>query len=358
MRAFVRTVWSTLAVLTMVAALDVRAQNAPPAAPPAAGKTATRPANLDQVLGTVNGEKITRADLLHLVEQYQLKNKDEEIYEDGMEILVNTKLLNQYLKRQNLPVSNEKIDADIENIKKELKANGTDLATMLYQSGNSMEDIRNELAGRERWKEYVRLKATDGELKKFVASHRDLFNGTQVRASHILLQVDPKAPAAEKKKVHDRLAQIKQDIERNKFTFAEAANKFSEDPNKTEGDGGDIGYFTRTSGIIEEFADAAFKLRKGDISNPVETIYGYHLIQATDRKDGQDFDLEAKKPFAASVYAADLQKNIVTAMRKDAKIDIKPMPADLKLHAEPVAPPTATGTTPKAEAPKASNTAK
>ena len=63
----------------------------------------------------------------------------------------------------------------------------------------------------------------------------------------------------------------------NTMTFAQAANKYSEDPANSEGAGGDIGYFTLTSGVVEEFADAAFKLKKGEISDPVETVYGKHL---------------------------------------------------------------------------------
>jgi peptidyl-prolyl cis-trans isomerase C len=347
-----------LTVLVLAAAADVRAQNPPAAAATDAGKAAVlKPTHPAQVLATVNNDKITKGELLNLIERYNIPPGDEQqVYRDGMDTLVNVKLINQYLARQNLPVSEKKIDADLDQLKKELQTDGQDLPNALARSGLTMDDVRNELANRQRWVDYVKLKGTDAELQRFVDNNKDLFEGTQIKASHILLKVDPKASPAEKEKVRQRLIQIKQDIERNKYTFAEAANKFSEDPSKTEGDGGDIGYFHRGTGILEEFADAAFKLKKGEISDPVETLHGYHLIQVTDRRPGVKFDLEAKKPFAMQMYAAELQKNILAAARKNAKIDIKPMPSDLVLHpqgpAAATAPGSTTGTTTKGAAPK------
>jgi peptidyl-prolyl cis-trans isomerase C len=150
------------------------------------------------------------------------------------------------------------------------------------------------------------------------------------------------------------------------MTFAEAANKHSVDPANAEGAGGDLGYFGRNSGFIEEFTDAAFALKKGSISDPVETAYGYHLIQVTDRKEGAPIDFEKQRPLITQLYSMELQKDLIAAERKTAKIDIKPMPKDLFPPAPATPPagttPPATGTppanapqrtTPKGAAPKA-----
>src|SRR5262249_19778150 len=155
-------------------------------------------------------------------------------------------------------------------------------------------------------------------------NNKDLFSGTQVKVSHILLMTEPKATSAEKETVKQKLADIKKDIANNKISFAEAANKFSQDPANSEKAGGDLGYFTRNSGLIEEFADAAFAAPKGTITDPIETAYGYHLIQVTDRKEGKPFDFEQIKPYVKQQYAVELMKNVLEAERKSAKIDIKP----------------------------------
>ncbi len=143
-----------------------------------------------------------------------------------------------------------------------------------------------------------------------------------------MLKLEPDATSADKEKLRQRLASIKKEIEAGTLTFAAAANKYSEDPANTEGAGGDLDYFTLQTGMVEEFTDVAFKLRKGTISDPVETPFGFHLIQVTDRKDGRLPDFDQMKVYIQQDYGAQLQKSIVTAERKTAKIDVKPMPKD------------------------------
>ena len=269
------------------------------AAPPAAkAEVPPKPANLDQVLATVNGEKITRGDLLNFLSRYQVPQASpEQIYHDAIESLINARLLGQFLARQQIAVPPEKVNEAIAQIESNLKANGRgDLQTLLQQSGRTMDDVRRQVT----WDEYVKLKATDAELKKFVANHKDLVNSTLIKASHIYLNVPVDATAADKEKIRQQLLAIKQDIADKKTSFAAAANKFSQDPANAEGSGGDIGYFGLRTGIIPEFADAAFALKPGEISDPVETIHGLHLIEVTDRKEGTPVDFEQHKEESSS----------------------------------------------------------
>ena len=332
MRESVRIVLLSLMVLAVAA--DTHAQ-APSTAGGASGTPAkaeapAQPAGLDQPVATVNGEVITKGDLLDFLSRYQIPpGNDQQVYHDAVETLVNTRLVSQHLDRLRIPVPEERVNEAVAEIEKQLKADGRTLKEALASSGRSEDEVRKELATRQRWVEFVKMKATDAELKKFADSHKDLLNGTQVKASHILLRVAPDAPPAEKQKVREKLLGIKRDIEANTMTFAQAANKYSEDPANSEGAGGDIGYFTLASGVVEEFAEAAFKLKKGEISDPVETVYGEHLIQVTDRKDGGPIDFEANKPAILNAFAAELQKDLLIAERKTAKIDGKPMPPDL-----------------------------
>jgi parvulin-like peptidyl-prolyl isomerase len=315
---------------------------------------AVRPAVLNQVLATVNNETVTRGELVNFLSRYQIPAGDEATaYKDAVDTLINTKLINQYLTRQRLPVSPEQVNQAIETLKKQLAENGSDLATELLRTGMSMKDVEREYANRIRWVEFLNQRATDPVLKQYAAGHKDLFNGTQVKASHILLKVEPSATPAQKEATRQKLLGIKNEIATGKTSFAAAANKYSEDPANSEGAGGDVGYFGLNSGFIEEFAKAAFALKKSDVSEPVETPYGWHLIQVTDRKDGKEIDFEQNKPFVKQMYAAELQKQVLQAQRKDAKIDLKPMPNDL--FTSPAPQPAATpapAATPKAATPK------
>ena len=322
----------------------------PGGSPPAAGRGPAIP-GFNDVLATISvgnqTEKVTKGELIEILSRYAIADDDREtLYRQGIDNKVNTKLLLMYLARQKVVVPPEKVDEELENLKKKLKSEGQDLETALLQSNTKMDDVRKQIEERIRWQEFLRTKATDAELRKYVANHRDLFRGTQLRASHILLKVDPSASVADKEKVKQKLANIKKEIEGGTISFAQAANKYSDDPANTGGAGGDLDYFSLQTGLIEEFTDVAFKLKKGMISDPVETPFGFHLIQVTDRKEGKEPDFEQNKPYIYNAYATDLQKEVVAAEKKTAKIDIKPMPKDLF-------PPEGATATPGGEAPKA-----
>jgi len=325
----------------------VRAQD--PTAPASAaggGAPATVPAipGLNDVLATVTvgnkTEKVTKGELIDLLSRYPIPNDDREgTYRQGIDNIVNTKLLLLFLTRQKVVVAPERVDEELERLKQQLKNGGQDLATVLLQSNKSMDDIRKTLEERSRWQEFINAKATDAELRKYVANHRDLFRGTQIRASHILIALEPNASEADKEKARQKLASVKKEIEGGTISFAAAANKYSEDPANTGGAGGDLDYFSLSSGMIEEFTDVAFKLKKGIISDPVETPFGFHLIQVTDRKEGKEPDFDQNKAYIKVQFAADLQKEIVSAEKKQAKIDVKPMPKDLFPPSAPTNPP-------------------
>jgi peptidyl-prolyl cis-trans isomerase C len=353
-----RTVLSgllTSIALGLTTVADVRAQTPPPAVPIGGGAAAVGRAGLNDVVATVtnNGhaDKVTKGEVLGFINRYPIPPTEnrETIYRDAIDSLVNTKLLTQFLTRQKVPVTAEKVDQEIEKLTKQLQTEGQDLASALLANGISMDDLRKTIEERIRWTEYLKSKATDAALRKFVADNRDLFSNTQVRPSHILLKVEPDASEANKEKTKQKLLGIKSEIEQNKITFAAAANKYSEDPANEGGAGGDMDYFSLSTGLIEEFTDVAFKLKKGAISGLVETPFGYHLIQVTDRKEGKPIDFEQNKPLIVQAYANDLQKAVVTAERKSAKVDIKPMPKDLFPPETPATSDAATGAAEKAK---------
>ncbi len=308
---------------------------APAPTPVTAAASRSGLTGLNDVVASVtnNGktDNVTKGEVITFLSHYPPPQPEdrETVYRETLESLINTKLLTQFLIRQNIVVPPEKIDAEIEKLKQQLKADNQDLPTALRQNNISMESLRQEYENRLRWATFLEAKATDAALRKFVAEHRDLFSGTQIRASHILLKLDPNASEAEKEKAKQKITAIKKEIDDKKLTFAQAANKYSEDPANVGGAGGDLDYFSLTTGLIEEFTDVAFKLRKGVVSDPVETPFGYHLILVTDRKEGKPIDFEQNRPAIVQAFGADLQKQVVTAERKTAKVDIKPVPRDL-----------------------------
>ena len=78
---------------------------------------------------------------------------------------------------------------------------------LLMQNNISMDDVRKQYEDRIRWEEFLKFKATEATLRKYLADHRDFFSDTQVRASHIMIKVEPNASAADKEKAKQKLAE-------------------------------------------------------------------------------------------------------------------------------------------------------
>lgn len=351
MRQSVRSGLAALMVAGVVPMAALRAQQPPAgkaAAPPTArpAPSAAEKAKLNEVLATVNGDKITRGQFLQFITQYQVSPGSEATaYTTGMDILINTKLLTQFLNENKVEVKPEQVDKIVDEQRKAASEGGASLESALADSGTTLEQMREQIKNTLQWRNQVERVATPETLTAYMKANPDVFNGSQVKASHIQINLEPTASDAEKKAAREKLLKVKKEVESGAITFADAANKYSEDPsNKEQPSGGDLRWFPRKK-FTEPFSAAAFSLAKGAISEPVETEYGMHLIQVVERKDGKMPPLEQVREKVLNTYAMDEQNRIVAEMRKKAKIDIKPLPADL-FGARPAEP------APKAATPK------
>jgi len=208
------------------------------------------------VLAEGNGVKITKKDFIkrlnRLPEWARDRYNTEEGRKDLLNDLVKEELLYKEAKRQGLNRDPEYQEALMEFKK------GT-LITML---------IKKEL------EEKIKVDA------KEVRDYYEKQMGVEVRARHIL--VNTKAEA-------DDILKRLQKGER----FAELAKELSKDTGSAI-NGGDLGFFGRGK-MVPEFEKTAFSLKVGEISNPVKTPFGYHIIQITDKKDADLRDFEEVK---------------------------------------------------------------
>ncbi len=114
------------------------------------------------------------------------------------------------------------------------------------------------------------------------------------RASHILIEAPASAPAADRQKAREKAEQLLAAVKKAPDTFADLARKNSSDTGSAA-NGGDLDFFSRKS-MVKPFADAAFTMKKGDISDVVETEFGYHIIKLTDIKAPKQKSFEEMKP--------------------------------------------------------------
>jgi len=196
----------------------------------------------------------------------------------------------------------------------------------------------------------------EAELKNFYEQNlARLANLEERRASHILINADKAAPAAERDKARAKAQEILATLKQSPDKFGELAKKFSQDTGSAN-KGGDLDFFARGA-MVKPFEEAAFALKKGETSEVVESEFGFHIIRVTDIKQPKQklfeesrasLEVDARRQLAQRKFAeaADQFTNLVY----EQSDSLKPAADKLKLeiqHAkgvgtEPV--PAASGT--------------
>ena len=126
-----------------------------------------------------------------------------------------------------------------------------------------------------------KIEIPDEEVRSFYDKNLDQFRQPeQVRASHILIKSDPKDDQQKKAASRKQAEDIREKLNKGE-DFAKLAEKYSQGP--TSVNGGDLGFFGRGK-MVKAFEEVAFAMKPGEISDIVETQFGYHIIKVTDRK--------------------------------------------------------------------------
>ena len=127
---------------------------------------------------------------------------------------------------------------------------------------------------------------SDDDLRTYYKENQERFAGKEERrASHILVNATKDASAQARETAKARAQELLAQVRKNPAGFADVAKKNSEDSGSAQG-GGDLGFFARGA-MVKPFEDAVFSMHKGDISDVVESDFGYHIIQLTDVKTPQ-----------------------------------------------------------------------
>jgi peptidyl-prolyl cis-trans isomerase C len=139
----------------------------------------------------------------------------------------------------------------------------------------------------------------------------------EVHARHILIRA---APGDEKasKEAEDKIKAIIVRLKKGE-DFAKVASEVTEDPSG-KANGGDLGYFSKEQ-MVPEFSDTAFKLEKDQISEPVKTQFGWHVIKVEDKRVKAVPKFEEVKPQIESYVTRKAQAELVTKLRAEAKIE-------------------------------------
>ena len=284
-----------LGALACVALLTVTAPLTPV---PYAG--VARAADEDPVVARVNGVDIRRSDLAFAEEEIggNMPTIPPEQKRDYLvNYLVDVIVLSQAAEKQKL--------GDRPDVKRRLAFDHNRLL---------MESLLQD-AGKSALSDEAERKVYDEAVKQ-------VKNEEEVHARHILVPTEDEAKAI--------LAQLKGGAD-----FAALAKEKSKDPGAAEG--GDLGYFTKEQ-MVPEFAEVAFKLGKGQLSDPVKTQFGWHIIKVEDKRVRPTPTFEQVKPQIENYVAHRAQAEMVENLRKSATVERLDKPAAADPSLNPAAP--------------------
>lgn len=152
----------------------------------------------------------------------------------------------------------------------------------------------------------------DAAKKLFDDTTKAMAPEEEAHARHILVETEDQAKAVE--------ARLKKGED-----FAKVAGEISKDPGSGK-EGGDLGWFTKDK-MVPEFAEAAFKLKKGEVSDPVKSQFGWHVIKLEDKRSKPLPDFAAVKPQIDQYLERKSQQDLVLALREKATIERLDKPA-------------------------------
>lgn len=228
----------------------------------------------EEVVAMVNDEKITKGEFY----DYLVEQNGEEV----LEALILEKMLEMEVKANNIEITEKEIDAEYAKMA-EAYGGVEGLKNTLQMYGYTEDSIRKNLRlnlSIEKLMEPL-ITVSDEEIASYFAENKEDFDvSEQVKASHILV-----ATIAEADEVLSKL--------NSGESFEDLAKEFSLDTSNA-GNGGDLGYFGKGV-MVQPFEDVAFRLAVGEVSEPVETTFGYHIIKIFDKKAAEKATLEGAK---------------------------------------------------------------
>ena len=226
------------------------------------------------VVATVGDEKITQDELNDvLVKMYG---------KEALNSLISEKLVAQEIKKNDIKVSDEDVDKEMEALENQYKEQGG-LEAALKNSNMTEADLKDQIINQLSLEKLLAddIKVSDEEVAAYYEENKEQFSqGEQVDASHILVESE------------DLAKEIKGKLD-DGGDMAALAKEYSTDPGSKD-NGGKLGFFGKGQ-MVPEFEEAAFSNKVGEISDPIKSEHGYHIIVVNEKKEATTGSLEENK---------------------------------------------------------------
>lgn len=258
-------------------------------------------------MATVNGNTIAKKELDRQVAMIlrELANKgnpvDEskigDVKKDVLEGLINRELLIQQGKKKGIKLQEKAVSDRLQSVKGRFP-NEEEYKNALIKNKTDEKTLKTDIEKELMIEEFLskeimqKVNVSPEEVKTYYDSHPESFKRPeQVRASHILLKVDPKADQAQKAKIKKDLVNIHKKLKKGE-DFAALAKQYSQCPSNEKG--GDLGFLGKGQ-TAKAFEETAFSLKPNEMSGVIETEFGYHIVKVTEKKPESTASLDETK---------------------------------------------------------------
>ena len=279
-----------------------------------------------EVIATVGNVRLTRADLEMALRRRSggrqvPADQQERFVGQAVSELVEQALLRGEIARRRVEVTDEEINDRVAQLSAELSTQQSSLNVFLAAAGLDLDGLREQMRFDIAVPKLIMPMITEDHIRQVTALHRYDFDGTRMRASHIILRPDASAGPEAVAAMLSRAEKIRAGILAEEMTFAEAAERYSAGPSRQRG--GDLGFLPRHGLLAEEFSSQVFKLIKGEVSKPFVTPYGVHLVMVTDVDPGTVEPEAFRQQIGQIAYQKILQAFLLQCQKK-TPIELKP----------------------------------
>ena len=283
----------------------------------------------DRVVAKVNSEIITMSSIEEraIVLKQKFRNKsaeidEKEILRQALEIVIAEKLQLQQAKKMGFEVDDSSVEAAVKNIEKQNGLQEGQLEQILEAEGNSLEAYKNRIRDQiivskiTKFELGARVIVSERKIAKYYHDHqKEFWNSGKSKVRHILILSEKGSPEKIRKRKYKDIKKILSEI-RNGKDFSEAAKEYSEDISASSG--GDVG-FVEKGKMVPEFENAVYRLKEGEISDVVETEYGFHIIKVDKVQKGRTLPLNKVKDQIQNILAGKKQKAAYENWMKELK---------------------------------------
>lgn len=264
------------------------------------------PVQLPDVIARVNGESINKAEFEKAIKNVEGRagqpvpaEQRDQVYRGVLDQLIAYRLLMQETKARKIDVAETEVEARLASIKQQFPSEDAFKQTLTQQNltvEQLREDAKSDMRVTKMLESEVNTKVAvqAQEVNTFYEQNPDKFKqGERVRASHILIRAAENADVKTRQDAKTKATDVLKEVKGGK-DFSELAKHYSQDPGSAA-NGGDLGFFQQGQ-MVPAFEKAAFTLKPGEVSDVVETPFGYHIIKVAEKQGARTVPLDEVKP--------------------------------------------------------------